>query len=208
VPTDTFSVAASADDGFLNRDGTGEFPPTGAIALTTNTTSDFGGQARIVLNTGITFSNVCIGAFRFNTASLGSGAVVTAAVLRWSVTAKQNDEAHDLNFEWYDFGAALGTEDYVSGVTTTAAQVANATWSAWATSGTVDVTLSNPENVNTTGYTGLRVGINGTPGDVTQTRLNIAELDHTTRDEPKLLVTYTADAGSSVLVQPPIRRVF
>jgi hypothetical protein len=208
MPTDTFSVAASADDGFLTRDGTGEFPTTGTITLTTNTTSDFGLQTRIVLNTGISFSNVCVGALRFDTSSLGAGAVVSDAVLRWSVTAKQNDEAHALNLEWFDFGAALGTEDYVAAVGTTAAQVADATWSAWATTGTVDVTLSNVENVNTTGYTGLRVGMNGAPSDPSQTRINIAELDHTTRDEPKLLVTYTESADPSVLVVPPIRRVF
>jgi hypothetical protein len=195
MPTDTFSVAASADDGYLTREGTGEWPPTGTITLVTNSTADGTSlMTRIVLNTGISFSNISIGALRFDTSSLGAGAVVSDAVLRWSVTAMQVDEAHALNLEWFDFGAALGTEDYVAAVGTTAAQVAVGTWSAWATSGTVDVTLSNVENVNTTGYTGLRVGMNGTPNDLQQIRLNIAELDHTTRDEPKLLVTYT-DAG-------------
>jgi hypothetical protein len=207
MPTDTFSVAASADDGYLTREGTGEFPPTGTITLVTNSTADgVGLMTRIVLNTGISFSNISIGALRFDTSSLGAGAVVSDAVLRWSVTAMQVDEAHALNLEWFDFGAAIGTEDYVAGVGTTAAQVAVGTWTGWATTGTVDVTLSNVENVNTTGYTGIRVGMNGAPSDPSQTRINIAELDHTTRDEPKLLVTYTA--GSSVLVQPPIRRVF
>jgi hypothetical protein len=207
MPTDTFSVAASGDDGFVSRDGTGEYPPTGTITATTNTSSDFGGQVRKTINTGVTFSQIQVGLFQFNTAALADDATVTAAVFRFSVTSLATDDARDLNFEYYDLGASIGTEDYAENVGTTAAQVAAATWQAWPTTGTVDVSLSNLSGINKTGFTGIRVGIDGgAPSDPSQTRINIAELDHTTRDEPKLLVTYTA--GSSVLVQPPVRRVF
>jgi hypothetical protein len=208
MPTDTFSVAASGDDGFVSRDGTGEFPPTGTITATTNTTSDFGGQARKLINTAISFSNIAVALFQFNTAALADDATVTAAVFRFSVTSKATEDSLALNFEYYDLGASIGTEDYAAGVGVTAAQVAAGTWQAWATTGTVDVSLSNLSNINKTGFTGIRVGMDGTPFDASQTRINIAELDHTTRDEPKLLVTYTESADPSVLVVPPIRRVF
>jgi hypothetical protein len=208
-------ISASDQDGFTSRDGTSsEWPPTGTITPTTNTSSDFGLQARRVLNDSINFTNICTGHLRFDTSALPDDATVTAAVLRISPTSILAAEVRALNFEWHDFGAALGTEDYVADVGTTAAQVAGATWQAWATgSGTVDVTLGSLSNISLTGATGIRIGVDGAtdppgPPDETQIRLNIAEWDHATRDEPKLVITYTADAGSSVLVVPPVRRVF
>jgi hypothetical protein len=193
MPVTTFSVTANADDGFLSRDGTGEFPPTGAITAPTNTSSDFGGQVRKLVNTGISFSNVCTGILQIDTSGLSDAAVVVSAVLRISITSKATDVAWSpsLNFEYYDLEASIGTEDYVEDVGTTAAQVASGTWQAWPTSGTVDVNLSNLGSINRTGYTGFRIGMNGTPPDSTgHNRINFAELDHATRTEAQLIVTW------------------
>jgi hypothetical protein len=87
--------------------------------------------------------------------------------------------------------------------------VASGTWQAWATTGTVDVSLSNLSNISLTGITGLRIGMDGgapaTGGEI-DTRLHFAEFGHATRAIPDLIVTYTE--GSAVLVVPPVRRVF
>jgi hypothetical protein len=212
VPQLIVGVAASGDDGWVEREGAeGEWPPTSGFTVITNTSSDFGATTRKLRNTSIGFTAITVSLFKFDTSALPDSATVTAAVLRLSNTGVATSEARALNFEYYDFGASIGTEDWVADVGVTAAQVAAATWQAWATSGTVDVTLTGLSNISKTGTTGIRVGIDGTGAPPSglpdeDTRIHFAEFDHATRDEAKLVIDYTD--GSGVLVQPPIRRVF
>jgi hypothetical protein len=186
-----FSIAASADDGDVVRVSAGEWPPVGAISAFTPGTEILCRKNRFGGGTG----EIYVILLRFDTSTLSDADVVTAATLRISVTGIASSEARDLNIEYYDSGAAISDDDWILTCGTTGAQVAAATWQAWATSGTVDVTLGNLSSISTTGTTGLRIGLSGDaqPPLGNDTRLNIAAFDHATRDEPKLIVT-TADA--------------
>jgi hypothetical protein len=203
----TIAVAAGAADGYawITDPDTGIWPP---VANPGSDTTEISANPRKVRHIAFSFIAIQVGLFRFATSSLPDDAVISAATLRISPLALATDEARTLDFEWYEPGT-IDTGDYAENAGTTAASVAAATWQAWATSGTVDVTLSNPDaNISKTGFTGLRVGISGgaPPAGVTNdTRIEIASLEHTTRDEAKLIVTYTT---ADVLVQPPIRRSF
>jgi hypothetical protein len=206
----TVSIPAQDQDGYSEKEGVpGAWPPAGSTVTTTSNVGDFGGTSRKANMDSLNFNTNVVALFRFDTSGLPDSATVTAAVLRWSVTGKATDEARALNIEYYDSGAAISDDDYTVTVGTTAAQVASATWQAWATSGTVDVTLSNLGSISKTGITGLRVGMDGgAPGTGADfdTRLHVAEFGHASRAIPQLVITYTD--GSGVLVQPPVRRVF
>jgi hypothetical protein len=92
--------------------------------------------------------------------------------------------------------STLSDADVVTAATLRVSVTAKAaTWQAWATTGTVDVVLGNLSSISTTGTTGLRLSLSGDvqPPLGNDTRVHFASLDHTTRDEPKLIVT-TADA--------------
>jgi hypothetical protein len=208
----TFSIPAQDQDGYCANEGIHNFwPPAGTTVATTNNNGDFGGTARKMSADSGNINECVVALLRFDTSSLPDDATVTAAVLRLSITGKATSEAWAANFEWYDSGVAISTDDYTASPGSNAAQVASGTWQAWATTGTVDVTLSNVSNVSKTGITGIRYGMEaGTPsnsGDV-DTRFHVAEFGHATRAIPQLIVTYTESADPSVLVVPPIRRVF
>jgi hypothetical protein len=207
VPQTTIPIAAGGADGFayITDPDTGIWPPAANPGFDI---VDVAAIPRKVRHITFGFIAIQVGLFRFDTSSLPDDAVITAATLRISPLVLATAEARTLDFEWYDPGT-IGNDDYVENVGTTAASVAAATWQAWATSGTQDVVLSNPDaNISKTGFTGIRVGMSGgaPPAADADTRIEIATLEHTTRDEAKLIVTYTA--ASSVLVVPPIRRVF
>jgi hypothetical protein len=207
----TVSIGAQDQDGYSEKESTfPTWPPTGATATTTNVTNDFGGTTRKSSFEAGNFTVNAVSLLRFDTAALPDSATVTAAVLRLSITGKATSEAFPLNIEYYDSGAAISDDDYTLTPGSTGAQVAAATWQAWATTGTVDVSLSNLGSISLTGITGFRLGLVGTPNPTGErdTRLHFAEFGHASRAIPQLIVTYTAGAGSSVLVVPPVRRVF
>jgi hypothetical protein len=204
----TFSIPAQDQDGFCEKEGvTGSWPPAGSTVTTTNVTSDFGGLTRKG-SFDVGFNVNVVSLLRFDTSALPDGATVTAAVLRLSITGKATSEAFPLNVEYYDSGAAISDDDYTVTPGSTGAQVAAATWQAWATTGTVDISLGNLASISLTGITGFRLGMVGTPstGGDFDTRIQFAEFGHASRAIPQLIVTYTG--SDAVLVQPPIRRVF
>jgi hypothetical protein len=189
----TFSIPAQDQDGFCEKEGvTGAWPPAGSTVTTTNVTNDFGGTTRKSSFLG-TFNANVVSLLRFDTSALPNDATVTAAVLRLSITGKSTAEAFPLNIEYYDSGAAISDDDYTVTPGSTAALVAAATWQAWATTGTVDVSLSSLSSISLTGITGLRLGLDGTPnaaGD-NDTRFHFAEFGHASRAIPQLIVTYS-----------------
>jgi hypothetical protein len=206
----TFSIPAQDQDGFCEKESAfPTWPPAGATVTTTNVTNDNGGTTRKSSFEAGNFTANVVSLLRFDTSALPDSAVVSAAVLRLSITGLGTAEAFPLNIEYYDSGAAISDDDYTLTPGSTGAQVAAATWQAWPTTGTVDVSLSNLGSISKTGITGLRLGLVGTPNPTGErdTRLHFAEFGHATRAIPQLIVTYNTD-DSSVLVVPPIRRVF
>jgi hypothetical protein len=191
----TVSIGAQDQDGFCEKESTfPTWPPTGATVTTTNVTNDFGGTTRkSSFESGGNFTANVVSLLRFDTSALPDSATVTAAVLRLSITGLATSEAFPLNIEYYDSGAAISDDDYTVTPGSTGAQVAAATWQAWATTGTVDVSLSNLGSISLTGITGLRLGMVGTPNSTGErdTRLHFAEFGHATRAIPQLIITYT-----------------
>jgi hypothetical protein len=200
----TVSIGAQDQDGFSAKEGvTGAWPPAGSTVTTTNITNDFGGTTRKAsFDAGFNENSVSL--LRFDTSGLPDSATISAAVLRLSITGKATAEAFPLNVEHYDSGAGISDDDYTVTPGSTGAQVASATWQAWATSGTVDISLGNLSSISTTGITGFRLGFVGTPstGGDFDTRIHFAEFGHATRQIPQLIVTYDGDAGEAMFARP------
>jgi hypothetical protein len=206
VPTDTFSVTASADDGQVEREGvTGAWPPAGAFSTFDNTTNLV---IRKVQFTG-TFNTCVVTGIRFDTSALPNDAVVSAATLRLQTIAKGAGAGRSVQVGYYDpANWPLGDADW-SGADNPGSDGGTFPFADFAASTQEDLALSNPTSVSLTGYTGLRLSVSGgAPTPDEDHRLEFASLDHLTVTEPQLLVTYTSASEGGVLVQPPIRRVF
>jgi hypothetical protein len=191
----TVSIGAQDQDGYSEKEGIhGSWPPAGSTVTTTNNTGDFGGTSRKASFNSTSINKNIVALLRFDTSALPDSATITAAVLRLSITGKATGEGRALNVEYYDSGAGISDDDYTVTIGTTAAQVASGTWQAWATSGTVDITLGSLTTINKTGITGFRIGMDGgappTGVDI-DTRLHFAEYGHATRAIPQLIVTYS-----------------
>lgn len=181
MPTDTFNIAASGDDGYAAGTGSASYPPASG---TESNTSDNAVAAWKRFDGS--FYNVYAGLIRWDTSSIPNDAVIESVTLRIHVVSKANDDTRSFALEWYDSGT-IGTEDYTSTVGTNAhAGTAIASITSGADN---DFALINVSNVNKTGYTGLRCHVSG--GTPTGSNLvEFAALDHTTLVEPRLIVTY------------------
>ena len=187
--TVTFSLGVGADDGDLAASG-GSYPPAGAPAVSV------GGS---VLTAGRRFVfggyQVLTGLLRFDTSSLPEGASVVSARLRLHVKAKADANDRRLVGEWYDPAAwPIDAGDF------SAVAVADALAGADITGLTVnavnELVLSDLSGIDPGGYSGLRLHIDGgQPGG--DNYVQIASYDNTSLPEPKLIVTYTLDGGSS-----------
>jgi hypothetical protein len=193
VPTDTFSVAASGDDGYWDKEG----PPTGWPP--DGTGGDSGSDSAISMLARkyrtAAFVDLIVALVRFDTSALPDDAVITDATLRLQIISVGNITDRTLNVGYYasanwpiSTGDWTGANDPGSDAGTFALTGISV--------GQEDLVLSSPTSVNVSGYTGLRLGISGgDPGiDDRDYKVEMATLDHSTLTEPQLLVTYT-DAG-------------
>jgi hypothetical protein len=126
---------------------------------------------------------------RFDTSALPDDATITSAKLRLYVTAKTNFDSRNLVAEWYPSSNwPIDSSDYVLSAAGTA--LAGADMSSITTGATNDFSLTGLSSIATTGYTGLRLLVDGgqPSGD---NYVQIASFDNPTFPEPQLVVTYT-----------------
>ena len=179
----TFTIEADADDGcgFYTHSS---WPPTGG-----GFTSDDGTElvvARVHSAGTYTLYN---GFMRFDTSDIPDDATVLSARLFLDTVDKTTDEGINVAGDWYDFGG----EPSVAGdmeVGSSGNAFISLDFSQWGDP--TIIPLLNVENINLSGYTGIRLS-NGT-NTSTPTGSNyiaVASLEHSTGAPPRLEVTYT-----------------
>jgi hypothetical protein len=206
MPTDTFSVATGLDDGLVGRESAsaGEWPVTGSFTVLDTFTNIFVRKGQFP-----TFSDCAVALLRFDTSTIPDNATITAATLRLQTVAMGVLTDRDIQVGYYDpANWPIDSGDW-SGADNPGSDAGVFPITDFAVGTQEDLVLSNPSSVSKTGYTGFRISISGAepaldnPNDY---RVEWAAFEHASEIEPRLLVTYTE--GASVLVVPPIRRVF
>jgi hypothetical protein len=127
---------------------------------------------------------------RFDTSAIPDTATITSATLKVYVNTKVNQDSRNLVAEWYAASNwPIDTADYA--LDSTASALAPVDIGTIATSTFDAFALRNVGSVSTTGYTGLRLHVDGgaPAGD---NYVQFAAFDSTTgTPKPQLVVTYT-----------------
>lgn len=194
MPTDTFSIAASANDQYVLK--AGSYPPVGTID---ERDSSLDTIYMIREKSGVSTYQVANGLLKFNTASLPDSASISSALLRLVPIDKTNDDFLNFTAGWYTWDG-VSNSDYTATAETNAHS--GTALSGISTSGvSVDFTLTNLSNISRTGYSFLRLHISQRPSNAAPTgsnMLGIASYDNLTYAEPKLLITYTTGGGDRI----------
>lgn len=179
----TFTIAASGDDGEAVGQFNSSYPPPSA----TGTDSDDPNFATRKTLLGITF-DVRTGLLRWDTSAIPDYATVTAATLRmWALSKADQDGSRSLLAEWYTHDGSIGFDDWTS--TTGDDAHSGTTLASIATAAYKDFALQNVENINKSGYTGLRTHISG--GQPTANNfIAFATIEEGTHNPPQLIVTF------------------
>lgn len=186
----TFTVPASADDGFVFKED--NIYPPGWSAIV-NTTS-----ASIVVRRsyyGGVF-NIYNGLLRWDTSSIPVGSTIISAQLRFFLTLLQYANSRSLRLEWYSSSNwPIDAGDYLENEAGDAGSFAlsGLTSSAYNT-----LNLATVTGIVVAGWTGMRLHITG--GQPTGWNyVYFASKDNVDGyDPPQLIVTYTPPAGGGV----------
>jgi glucose/arabinose dehydrogenase len=179
----TFSVVASGDDGDVQSVGP-IYPPAGTPIA--NTTANFVTAGRRFAFGGYANLN---GLLRFDTSSLPDNATVTSATLRLYVTGKADADNRNLVAEWYPSSNwPIDSSDYALAPSGTA--IPGADINQISTGTTNDFPLTGIDFISKTGFTGLRLQIDGGQpnGD---NLVQIASFEYSTLPQAQLIVSYT-----------------
>lgn len=196
----TIPIASGIKDGYISRNGVPNvWPPIANTDVNISLDTNNAIMVRKVRHEQFGFSEASIGCLIFDTLSIPDEATIISATLRAVVGDRiaAGGLAKNLELGWYDYGAAIGFEDWVLDLpSVSAADVPFTTWSAWSIGALCDITLLNPDaNINKNGETGLRMVFSaGDPGVVFPSRDNVVSfysLENASFDEPKLIITYT-----------------
>jgi thermitase len=181
--TVTFTVSAGGDDGDVGPSRAPTYPPATPPNPFTNG-SIFTAGRRYVFGGYDVFNGVV----RFDTSAIPDTATVTSATLRLYVTAKANADGRNLVGEWYDAANwPIDASDYTlnsSGSAFTGASIGQIRAGA-----TNDFSLGGLASVSKTGYTGLRLHVDG--GQPTGDNYVQFASFESTLPKPQLIVTYT-----------------
>lgn len=183
MPTMSFSVAVSADDGSVSDSGT-TYPRTSGSVV--NTTSGATAVARSFVSPNYL---VRVSMMRWDTATLPVGATITAATLRIYLTLLANTDGRSLVAEWYaSSNWPIDLSDFTGTAPTTPA--ASLSLSSVTASALNDLVFTDLSGINPTGYTGVRFHISGADPTGANTT-SVALWDSVLDPAPELLITYT-----------------
>lgn len=191
MTVDTFSISATANDGYAGRFGATYPNPATVLLETTQTTVDV---QRSFASPNYT---VVVGLLRFDTSAIPDANSVTAATLRLQVTTKTSANALGFCGEWYAWTTAASS-DYTNTPGTSAFAAVDI--ASGIAVGQNDFALTNLGNVNKTGFTGLRLHVTQRASDAAPTGNNacfFADWTHATQTEAQLIVAH-APAGDLV----------
>jgi hypothetical protein len=197
MPTNTYSVTAGGDDGYIDAEGsTGStWPPDGAKTVVTGGTTVSVRKAKFA---GFTDLIVCL--MRFDTSSLPDGATINSAILRLQIVTVGNITNRNLVVGYYaNANFPIDAADW-DGADNPGSDAGTFALTGFSASTQIDLTLTNVSSINTTGNTGFRLGIDGGIPSTNNDNyfIEIAAFDHVTLTEPQLLVTYN-DSGRAGL---------
>jgi hypothetical protein len=182
-PTVNFDVDASLNDCHITVAGSA-WPPVGDVAQAVDcaaTTVD----VRKEDDTGDFIARA--GILAWDTSSIPNDATIESVALVLDVTDVNNDDSRQLIVDWYAGVPPVTMSDWDLTGVGTAGGFALASLST----GAETLPLNIAQNtINTTGFTSLRLTLSG--GQPTgENNLTFASFDHSTGDEPRLVVTYS-----------------
>ena len=182
-PPSTLTAAPSAagDDGTTALTGS-VYPPTGTPSASVDGVAVTAG--RRLVHTGF---EVYDGLVRFDTSAIPDTATITGATLRLYVTGKSDGDNRNLVAEWYDPAKwPLDGSDFTlnPGSSAFAADITQL-----AVGATDTFNLAGATSISKTGFTALRLGIDGgqPAGD---NYVQFAAFDHPSLPEAQLVVTF------------------
>lgn len=175
----SFDASCSIGDCATVSNASGAYPPAGIPSILSN-----------FLNPSRTFSGgafqVQLGLIRWNTASIPDGSTILTCQLEIKTSSETplNDDSRNLTAAWATAEVPWSTTDYDVNAGTDA--LAGTSLGTFTNNTVYDLSLSACSNVDDTGYTGLKLWVDG--GQPTSDNL----IDFKTITPfPKLLVTYT-----------------
>jgi hypothetical protein len=199
LPTVTFDIAATADDGYAKRttsDGLYSSVPTATLGAAT------GAAVEAASRNQITGPNYVVGnvLLRWDTSSIPDTATITSAQLKLFADDVFDADSLRLIADYYDFGGTADSSDWTYLIASpNAISEANGlqlNTVETTTDQTLTLDLENVTNISKTGYTGIRLGVNQRASDAAPTgvnRVNVAMYGTALSGgfAPQLLVTYT-----------------
>jgi hypothetical protein len=197
VAQDTFTIAASGDDGSIYQVGT-SYPTNGSITQYFDHTVVFHGRHTF----GAGSFETDAGFFRWDTSSIPNDATITSASFRGYCSERISDDALSFVMGWGSWTPANG--DFSSTPSTNAH--AGTAVTSLALNDYNTLALQNAAaNVNTTGTTYLKSWISQRASDAAPTGINsvqFASFEHATHDPPQLIVEWSTGGG-----EPEITRI-
>ncbi len=184
MPTDTFQIAAGADDQIGTITGA-TYPPTGFRSFNAGLNEAFSQRS--------TYNNefhVWNGLWRWDTSALPDNAVITSAKVIFILAGWNNDDNRNAVFDWHDW-SALSTANDIAVDAPTTNLAASLSIASVTSLGPLTLTLSDADaNVSRTGYTYLRGHTSGGQ-PAGENRIIPRAFEGSTTDSAKLEVDYT-----------------
>jgi thermitase len=182
----TFAVGAGGDDGDVHS-SSATYPPS-ATPVAYSGGSVFTAGRRFAFGSYQVFDALV----RFDTSAIPDNATITSATLRVYVTGKADGDNRNLVGDWYPASNwPIDAADYA--LTPTGSAFSGADITAIKTGATNDFGLSGLDSISKTGYTGLRLQVDG--GQPTgDNYVQLAAFENTSLPKAQLIVTYATGA--------------
>jgi hypothetical protein len=200
MPTDTFSIAGTNDDGTGYYEDA-SWPPDGG------SWNDGESGNRIFAFKGLDGNYFAqVGCMRWDTSSIGTGQVVTAASL-FLHCGDRTDGANDYDLvaDYYDFGGepTVGA-DWVE--TADPSIITPIDLSSISVPAVNEFVLNDLSGINMTGFTGIRITLSAGTPTVALNYAGFAAFEHATQPEAQLEVTWEAATPATPAFIPARRR--